>query len=126
MPIAEMTYLDGIFFSRQYGKIAKEDARTWADQAQRLAKYGRSPIVAFLDLRDVTQITREARAIYTRISALPRLWATVILAEDLAAVQQARLIAQMDVGQNTHIFQDKGRAYAFARAQAEAARRDTL
>jgi hypothetical protein len=117
MPVVDISFSDGIFYSREYGVLDKDDARLWSDAAARYAAESDVPIVALIDAKEVERITPSARQIFARVSMTPNLEISVVAASDPNANRASRITGMVAINPTTFVFQDyeEARKYAIER-----------
>lgn len=120
MPISDMYFEANIFFARQTGILTGEEAEQWEALLTKYAAASPTPIVAFVDARELVYITEEARVVFIRSSRTSNIKASVVTTSDHETAQTARLISLMsrDSRYITYIFSSLKEAWAFAQKQA--------
>ncbi len=78
MPIEDYSFQDRIFFAREVGVIAEEDAEAWAQQLTEHARQSDLPIVALVDALKAGLITIAVSDIFSQASFTPNLLAVVV------------------------------------------------
>jgi hypothetical protein len=119
MPIVDISFENGLFFAREAGHIAAEDAKRWAEALVQSARSSSVPIVILVDAREATSISTEARRIFALASETPNVRIAAIATNNLLVEQQSRMTALMCSvrhSHETHIFRTLEEAEQFARS----------
>lgn len=114
MPIVDMSFKDGIFFAREYGRVDKADAKVWAERLSHHCMISSVPVVAVIDALDVKYISTEARQIFVKASKIPNFKLSAVAAKALVTAQTARIIAMMSEENHFHVFGSLSEAEYFA------------
>ena len=118
MPIVDMTFENGVFFSREIGPVDERDARLWAEALHHCALSSRTPIVILIDALQATGITSDARRIFARASETSNVRVAAVATNNPRVTQQCRITALMGTvrsSHETHFFETLEEADQFAR-----------
>lgn len=121
MPIVDMTFENGVFFSREIGQVDERDARLWAEALHHCALSSRTPIVVLIDALQATGITSDARRVFARASETPNVRVAAIVTHNPRVTQQCRITALMGTvrsSHETHFFDTREEADQFVRSHS--------
>jgi hypothetical protein len=115
-----MRFENNIFFARETGIVTGEDAERWSSALVKYAASNPTPVVAFVDARDLVFITEEARQVFIQSSKTPNIKAAIVTTSDHETAQSSRLISLMsrDSSHITYVFSNIKEALVFAEKQA--------
>lgn len=102
MPVTDLSFENGLFFSREVGHISADDAKKWAEALVYCAKSSSVPIVVLVDAREATSISTEARRIFALASETPNVRVAAVATGNLLVEQQSRITALMCSVRHTH------------------------
>ena len=117
MPIVDMSFENGIFFAREYGRVDKADAKLWAERLSHHCMTSLVPVVAVIDALDVKYISTDARQIFVKASKIPNFNVSAVAAKELVTAQTARIIAMMSEENHCYVFGSLEEAEQFALEQ---------
>src|SRR5262245_39955502 len=102
MPVCDMNFENGIFFSREVGHVDANDAKMWAETLMRYAKVSPVPIVVLVDALQAKAISTEARRIFALAAETPNVRIAAVASSNLLVTQQSRMAALMGTVRHTH------------------------
>jgi cobyrinic acid a,c-diamide synthase len=102
MPVCDIAFENGIFFSREVGCVDASDAKMWTEALMRYAKASQVPIIILVDARQATTISTEARRIFAFAAETPNVRIAAVATNNLLVTQQSRIAALMGTVRHTH------------------------
>ncbi|MBZ0276522.1 MAG: hypothetical protein K8I60_10275 [Anaerolineae bacterium] len=123
MPVCDMRFENGIFYSRQVGEVDTADAQEWVAAMQQYAGTSADPIVMLIDACEATVVTPAASLVLLEGSATPNIAVAVIVANSGAMQQRSQVIGMMSEPHSSHpsyVFTNYVEAEKFARRQVRA------
>lgn len=102
MPVCDISFENGIYFSREVGHVDASDAKMWTEALMRYARVSDVPIIILIDARQATTITSEARRIFALAAETPNVRIAAIATNNLLVTQQSRMAALMGTVRHTH------------------------
>ncbi len=113
MPIEDYSFQNRIFFAREVGVIAEEDAQAWAQQLSEHALRSDLPIVALIDALKAGLITIAVSDIFSQASYTANLLAVVVATGPRVTIV-AHTIGMLGKPGHTKVFSslEEARAYA--------------
>src|SRR5215510_63949 len=102
MPIYDMRFEDGIFSAREVGRIEKQDAEAWVKALREYASTSPTPIVAFIDAREVGDVSSPASLAFLHGSSTPNVKVAVVVASTKEVVVKAQSISLMSGHHKKH------------------------
>lgn len=119
MPIRDIRFEGGIFYSRQTGLIDEADARRWVEALRQYAAESPTPIVALVDAREVEFVSHNASHIFVEGSSTPNVKAAAVVTRTTTTTVKARTIGLMSEPRHTHettVFTSLALAEKFAKS----------
>ena len=102
MPVCDISFENGVFFSREVGHVDAGDAKMWTEALVRYAKASDTPIVVVIDACQATTISNEARRIFALAAETPNVRVAAVVTNKLLVTQQSRMAALMGTVRHTH------------------------
>ncbi|MGJ3239312.1 MAG: hypothetical protein ACFE0Q_11445 [Anaerolineae bacterium] len=118
MPLNHQSYTDKLFICNLYDRVNEEDARRWAELGKAYADREQYPLIALLDLQQVTYVTAIARRIFARASDRDHLHIVAVATSDFVVEQNMRLTAMMSASKCLYVFTSWQDAQQHARHHA--------
>jgi hypothetical protein len=116
MPIMSTQFHDRVFKTSAAGQVEKADAEIWLDALQHYAGETNAPILALIDMREVSFITSAARILFAEAT---RMWGTqalVFIAAEPTMLQAIRVIELLGERRQVFAFTTLEEAQAFMEA----------
>src|SRR5690606_27115527 len=111
MPIHRMNFENGIFAAKQVGYFDNLDGRMWANALHTHAKNDLLPLVAVVDIVEVSRICPTLVKTLTEVSKLPNLNGIAFILDPSMTSQHARIIEKLSEIPNLRFFQSSEDAY---------------
>lgn len=102
MSICDISFENGVYFSREVGHVDASDAKTWTETLLRYARASDTPIVILVDALEATFISTEARRIFALAAETPNVRIAAVATNNLLTTQQSRMAALMGTVRHTH------------------------
>ncbi len=117
MPIHNMNYEAGVFFTKQVGYVDDVDIRMWHNALNKYAKNSDSPVMAIIDMREIDRLCPTSTKVLTNALALPNVVGIAIITSDLMCSRNARVFGTLDALKGVRIFATSTDAYTFAQSR---------
>lgn len=102
MPVCDISFENGVFFSREVGHVDVNDAKAWTEAFMHYANVSDVPIVVVIDACQATTISNEARRIFALAAETPNVRIAAVATNNLLVTQQSRMAALMGTVRHTH------------------------
>ena len=87
MPVTDFNFQNRIFFAVESGVISGDDAKDWAKRLVECTQTSEGAVVALVDARTVTSVTRPAERIFIQASHTDNLLAVVVATNPIVSLQ---------------------------------------
>jgi hypothetical protein len=117
MPIHNMNYEAGIFFTKQVGYVDDVDIRMWHNALNKYAKIGDTPVMAIIDMREIDRLCPTSTKVLSGALALPNVLGIAIVTSDVMCSRNARVFGTLNEQKGVRIFATTDDAYTFAQSR---------
>lgn len=119
MPIHNMNFESGVFFTRAVGYVDDVDVRLWATSLRNHIKKSDGPVVAIMDLRETDRLCPTTLKILTSSLQADGVLAVGIITSDSMNSRNASLMSKIGGLPRIRMFMDMDDGYVFARSQLQ-------
>ncbi|GAB4326604.1 MAG: hypothetical protein Kow00117_13860 [Phototrophicales bacterium] len=119
MPIHNMHFESGVFFTRAVGYVDDVDLRLWATSLKHHTKKSDSPVVALVDLREADRLSPTMLKILVSTLQSGNVLAIGLITSDTMNSRNASIISKIGALQGLRMFTNIDDGYVFARQQLQ-------
>lgn len=115
MPIHNMNFEGGIFFTKQVGYVDDVDGRMWMNALKKYSNASLSPVVALVDMREVDRLCPTVLRVFSALKDMGNVMGVAIIASEQMNSRNAQVMSKLSMMGGLRVFATMDEARSFAR-----------